>query len=360
MKMDVRIECRSVSDLEKEESLPKAKLRALMANPHLEKAGDLGKIVGMSDGREIGGEYVFPLFIKCGNARWKVLSGSTLYVDPQYRRSGLGMDLPELRWQKAPNGVALGAGLSQMAVPVHELLDYNVFPLPRLLMLWRSRPVVEMKLTGIAGRILSALVDIAVAGYATVLRGMVGLKMRGYRVRSVGPDDASALADVARLIAEDPHPYGEVHDEKWLKWHLSESFSEDGPAELHMIARDGKTVGFYMTKRRFHAQASHRGFRNVWLGSIIEWQAAKGYDSNLSWFLLNAALGLRKARVDAVELPTDDPRLLRFFRRLGWLRLGAGNFVIKAGTGSPLENDSSLGVQANWRLRPAMGDNGLS
>lgn len=360
MKINLTICEKSVADLANDPTLSSVKRKAMGANPYLRSSADLGEIIGMCDGQEAGGEYVFPLRIKAGWRKYFVLAGSTLHVDPQFRKSGLGMDLPELRWQKSPHGIALGAGLSQMALPVHQLLDYNVFLLPRYLMLWKSRAVVEMKLPGTVGKLVALPIDAAIFVYAVMLRIAASIKLRGYRVREVAPSDDTALSAVAKLIESDIHSYCEVHDQQWLKWHLTESFSDDGPANLSVIERGDEIVGFYLTKRRFHAQASHRGFKNVWLGSIIEWQAASGYEHKLPWFLLNAALSLHKAKMDAVELPTDDVRLQKFFRHLGWRQVGEGNFVIKAGTGSPLENDANIKVQANWRLRPAMGDNGLS
>ena len=115
-----------------------------------------------------------------------------------------------------------------------------------------------------------------------------------------------------------------------------------------------------MTKKRFHELASHRGFKNVWLGSIVEWQAKPEFENRLGWLLIDAALRLKKSGVDAVEIPTADKGLNRFFRHLGWRRIGESNFVIKAGEDSPLFGNEEMTKINNWRLRPAMGDAGLS
>ena len=358
--MNVEIAERSVRDLTQDVALSAVKLRALERNPFLSSVDSLGKIVGLYEGREIGGEYVFPVWVKAKGRELCALAGSTLSVEAAYRKSGLGMDLPELRWQKSPSGIALGAGLSQMAVPVHQLLDYAVFFLPRYMFLCKSRSVVEMKLKGLLARLTAGLVDVLLAVQAGVIGFLSWFKMRGVEVVRILPEDSMGLAEVAQLIKNDSHEYAEVHDEKWLRWHLTESFSEDGPAQLYLARRQGGAIGFWMTKRRFHAQASRRGFKNVWLGSIIEWQVTKEEAKFLPWFMLAAALGLRRSGVDAVELPTDETTVQRFLRRLGWHAIGEGNFVIKAGSTSPVASDLEMKVQANWRLRPAMGDNGLS
>lgn len=336
------------------------KVRALRNNPFADSGTTLGRIAGFCDGREIGGEYVFPLLLKTPHGELSVLAGSTLHVDSAYRRTGFGMDLPELRWQKSPSKVALGAALSQMALPVHQLLDYIVFLLPRNIMLWRSRVLVEMRLKGELAKAVSFVADCGIWVYSVMLGVVSKIALHGYRIEDVQVTDEKCLEDVAALIAEDAARYSEVHDVRWLKWHMTESFSDDGPARMVVVRKRGNVVGFYMIKKRFHEQASHRGFRNVWLGSVIEWQMKKGFEKKLGWLLVRATLKLKKEGMDAVEIPSADSSLHRFFRRLGWRQVGESNFVIKAGEGSSFFGDAGMKEIGNWRLRPAMGDSGLS
>ena len=334
--------------------------RALARNPYVESSDCIAKICGFCDQVEAGGEYVFPLHVKSPMGEIAVLAGSGLCVDPKYRRSGLGMDLPELRWRYAPCKVALGAALSQMAVPVHQLLDYNVFLLPRNIMLWRSRALVETRLRGFAEKCVSFLVDCGIALYARLLGAVRSCRLAGFKIEEVQADDEEAVNAVADLVAADGASFAEVHDARWIRWHMTESFSKDGPLRLFVARKKGDVVGFYMTKRRFHEQASHRGFRNVWLGSVVEWQARPELCGKLGWLLVDGALRLKKDGVDAVEVSTADRALNGFFRRLGWRQVGESNFVVKAGEGSPLFGNEDMSKIENWRLRPAMGDAGLS
>lgn len=361
MKKDtVQIKDLSLDELSCDLSEVALKVRALRNNPFADSGKTLGRIAGFYEGQEIGGEYVFPLLLKTPHGEFSVLGGSTLHVDPAYRRTGFGMDLPELRWQKSPSKVALGAALSQMALPVHQLLDYIVFLLPRSIMLWRSRVLVEMRLKGGLAKAVSVVADCGIWVYSVLLGVVSKIALHGYRIEDVKATDEKSLEDVAALIAEDVAQYSEVHDVRWLKWHMKESFSDDGPARMAVVRRKGNVVGFFMIKKRFHAQASHRGFRNVWLGSVIEWQMKKGFEKKLAWLLVRAALKLKKEGMDAVEIPSADSSLHRFFRRIGWRQVGESNFVIKAGEGSSLFSDAEMTKIDNWRLRPAMGDSGLS
>lgn len=336
------------------------KSHVFQTNPFATSDDSIAKIAGFSYENEAGREYVFPLRLRTTNGEMDVLAGSSLSVDPEYRRSGLGMDLPELRWQHSPSKIALGAALSQMALPVHQLLDYLVFVLPRNIMLWRSRALVETRLKGFTAKCVAFVLDCGIWLYSLLLRVACPCKLNGLTIEEVSSEDELMLGTVARLISEDGAPFAEVHDARWLKWHMTESFSKDGPMRLFAVRERSEVVGFYMTKKRFHEQASHRGFKNVWLGSVVEWQMKKGLEKKLGWLLVNASLRLKKEGMDAVEIPSADASINRFLRRIGWRQVGESNFVIKAGEGSPLFGNEEMAKIENWRLRPAMGDAGLS
>ena len=360
MKFKVIVQTRSLKELANCNDLQIEKLRSLMRDPFARANCAAVKIVGICEGREIGGEYVFPVCVKAHGANICALAGSTLFVDEKYRQSGLGMDLPELRWQYSPSKVALGASLSQMALPVHQLLDYIVFLMPRNIMLWRSRALVETKLKGFVAKCVTFVLDCGIWLYSLLLKVICSCKLHGLTIEEVSSDDESTLGAVAGLISEDSAPFAELHDTRWLRWHITESFSKDGPMSIFAVRKRGEIVGFYMTKKRFHEQASHRGFKDVWLGSVMEWQVKKVYEKKLGWLLVSAALRLKKEGMDAVEIPSADKALNRFLRYIGWRQIGESNFVIKAGEGSPLFGNGEMAKIENWRLRPAMGDAGLS
>ena len=356
----VTIKTFSLRELASDSGVDVGKLRAFQKNPFAASGETIAKIVGCSEGEEAGREFVFSLHVRGSCGEIEVLAGSSLFVSQKYRRSGLGMDLPELRWQYSPSKVALGASLSQMALPVHQLLDYSVFLLPRYIMLWKSRAVVEMKLHGLLSKTIGFIADCGIGIYASLLKVMALIALIGIKVDEVCPDDDKTLAVVAELIENDKALFSEVHDARWLKWHMTESFSKDGPLRLFVAKRKNEIIGFYMDKKRFHETASHRGFKNVWLGSIMEWQMKSGFYKKLKWLLVRAALALKAEGVDAVEIPSADRNLHCFFRRIGWRCIGESNFVIKAGEGSSLFENEAMKIVDNWRLRPAMGDAGMS
>jgi len=77
-------------------------------------------------------------YIKVDNERMLAFSGSGLFVHEKFRSSMLGLDLISKRETLSPDGLALGCGLSQMALPAHIMLDYCSFSMARYLWIFKK------------------------------------------------------------------------------------------------------------------------------------------------------------------------------------------------------------------------------
>ena len=335
---------------------------ALLKNPYRWDCDPIIQAVGFVDGEVAGWDYVFPVAAQLDGKFYRAVSGSSLNVKPFARRSGLGLALPSAGFDAAAkDGLVVAAAISQMGIPIHEFNDYKFFFMPRLVSLWKSRPVVEAKLKGALSTVVCALADTVLFFYALLLKMLCSLALKGCSVKEVMPDDQNAIKDVAEIVAADSHRFSELHDERWFQWHLGCSFSEASRCRLHVVERNGQALAFCMTKTRFYETASHRGFKNVRLGSINEWGCTRGNERLMKWVIAATALRLRKEGCDACEFASDESGLVRAMRCLGWKRVGDSNVAIKI-----LDNFPSKDIVAdmkkheNWRLRPAMGDNGLT
>lgn len=333
---------------------------ALRSNPFLPSPDAACQKVGYVDGKVGGTEIQIPILMKLEDREYQAGTGSMTGVDPWARKSGLGLSISDVDLMDPSYACVMGegAGLSQIAVRVHKFTGFTVFEYPRFVVLWNSRSVIERHVKGLLGKIASWLVNIPIVLYALALRFLAMWYLREVEIEEVSPEDEKALC-VLEGLANDGNCFAEVHDRRWFKWTLSHSFSKNGPARAFVVRRkrDASPLAFYMTKRRFHEQASGRGFRNVWLGSIIEWGCAPGSEKILQWAIATAAAQFRSS-TDAVEFPTDDPALQKFARRLLWRPVGCANFAFKL-TG--VANMSpSIHDHTHWRLRPAMGDCGLN
>lgn len=340
-------------------ALTEEKRRAFVNNPYLVHWNNYCQQVCHVDGVAFGCEVQFPLRLKTPVDTRTILAGSTTFVAKEYRKCGAGAGFSVGREQKAKGYGTAGSSMSQMMVRVYRMAGVHIFDMPRYILLFRSRPVVEMKLRGALLKFCSMCVDCALSIWYWLAGWFVRWKCRGLEFVDVSPADGTAIESAAQLVAQDPHQFAEVHDAQWFMWMMTESFEKSGPMSLTLVKRGGETVGFYMTKKRFHEQASSRGFKNVWLGSIMEWQVKADCEKLQPWILARAALAMRK-QVDACELLTVDGAIASRFKRLGALHVGDGNYAFSPSAGDPLWNDVGLHDVDCWRMRPALCDAGLN
>ena len=303
------------------------------------------ELVGLHDGVEAGREVMIPLAIRARGETYPVVAGANLFVDPAHRKSNLGMLLPEAMRNASPSGVAVAGAVSRLAQPVYEFLGFAKFKMPRYAVPLHGR------------RHFGILVGMAVAVYRVLLDAVVSFRVRGLEMVLVDPDDETTVRAVADLISADRHPYCEVHDEGWLRRHMRESFTGERPLEMVAFRKGGRLVGFAMTKVR--RRETLRNLKDVRHGMVVEWQFADELQGLAGWLLAKAALGLVD-RADLVEIASDDAAVHLLLKRLGWRPVDYENVMIGTAETSPLSGDVEMRKSENWRLRPAMGDNGLS
>ena len=334
-------------------------LRTLHANPFVADAGkDLCVLWASKQGIVFGGNVNLPGEINVHGTVYKTLVSSNTFVAEDFRSTGFGLELWERCVVRAPHGLVSASSCSQMKVKLSQSTNCTVFLFPRYVMLSKSRSVVEQKVKGAAGKLLSVIADCALMVYWMLIGLYARIKTFGLQISRVKPDDEDALAAVEAIVLSEQKECQEVHDRKWFKWMMSESFSKDGPNELFVVKTHGKVVAFVMMKKRFHDHASHRGYKNVWLGSIMEWGAVLPYKKKIPSLLIRLAVKLRP-KVDAVEILATESDVEVHLRHLLWRHVGDGNFIFKLSATSPLKTMDTVLKQENWRLRPAMGDAGL-
>lgn len=301
------------------------------------------EFVGLHDGVEAGHEVGLPFKVRVEGTEYAVFAGSDLKVAEPHRRSNLGMLLPEAMREAAPDGIAVAGAVSRMAQPVYEFLGFSDFQMPRYALPLHGRTH------------FGVWAGLAVVAYRMMLRAMVAVKTRGFSFAPVDSDDRDAIRAAAKLIATDAHPCCEVHDEAWLWRHLHEGFSGD-PLTMTVIRKQDELVGVCLTKVRRKEKV--RNLRDVRLGSVVEWQVGDEFKDLTGWFLVREALSLVGV-ADLVEISTGNEAIQRLLNQLHWRLAGACDFMIGVAEKSPLAGNKLIEKSENWRLRPAMGDNGL-
>lgn len=339
-------------------ALTEQKRRAFRNNPFLDVWNLYSQQVMHADGVAFACEFQYPLLLRTPIDTRVILGGSTTFVAKEYRKTGAGLAFGPNRNAKAPGMGSSGSSMSQMMVKVLRLLKVNLMEMPRYVCLFRSRSVIEMVMPKQLARLVSCCVDIPIHIYYKGLKCLESFRNREYDFRTITVDNTEALDAIATLIARDPHLFSEVHDVRWLHWMMTESFEGD-PLSLTAIYKNDELVGFYMIKKRFYKKASGRGFRNVWLRSVMEWQTIESAAHQLPWFLLHAIISNRKG-LDASEIGIDDAVVGRFLRCCGARKVGNGNYTYTPAADDPLRGDARTRDKSCWRLRPAMCDGGLN
>ena len=135
---------------------------------------------------------------------------------------------------------------------------------------------------------------------------------------------------------------------EFLKWVLENDFDpvELADKRLWRVSVKDKVMGFVMTR------VSNMGARV----RVVEWQAVPGEEKEIPWMILAAAfkaLGGHSAVVISVD--SNDKGLVSTLRRL-LPRLPDQAATVNVSAGSPLERHEGWKDQANWRIRPIMGD----
>jgi hypothetical protein len=144
----------------------------------------------------------------------------------------------------------------------------------------------------------------------------------------------------------------------WINWLLTHRFESDARTQrrLTLIERGGRVVGYVLLKVKFFPVATSRGFRNLLLGSVQDWES---FDESVpdEQVMLMGVVEVAKMGVDAVEVCSPTVQIDGRLKSLGFIRAGSLHLMYKAGAGSPLADvGSTLG---SWRARQVDGDNFL-
>lgn len=341
--------------------MPAPKRRALLGNP-CRAAGPAGadepvSIIGLRGGAKL---VVGRIDLVCGllevhGQPVPVYWGSNWYVPPEHRSSLVGVTLL-LKMQGLHH--TIGAhGPSQQALPVYEKMKFFGLPMTRWILLRRSRAVVERYVgRGPGARVVAPLADGGLLVQRTALGALRLARTSGARA-TIESRVPPGLAE--RLAAPCDRPVRAHRSGAYLDWLLANSFQDDARARSALVVLtmpDGVVAGYALLKVRFYPTATHRGFRDLLLGSLQDWGIFEPRAVAMLDIVLLAVRELGRMGVDAVEacLPADEtPGAMR---ALGFVRVGAMTSVLRASAASPL-HDPALQRPEAWRLRPADGDN---
>ena len=336
-------------------------VKALKENPFRESKDVVCIKIGVIDGKVAGREYVFPILICCDGKVITAGSGSYTTVEKWARKTGLGIELSSMHEDCSDGDFLIGdcAGLSQMAVKVRRYFDQPIFEYPRYIGVLKSRSIIETKLKGFLASIATLTCDMILATTRWCLVAIAKVMSSQFQVEDVCPEREDQLKDMERVVKLEKYRFSEVHDCRWFKWVLTNSFSMHGPCSAYILRRNGEAIGFFMVKKRFHEQASHRGFKNVRLGSVIEWGVLPEFRKILLRKIYIWYYNVRR-ELDAVEFPAYENWIRGFLKLHGWQKVGNANFCYAIRPRCGFIAPKGMDDADNWRLRLGMGDCALN
>ena len=280
---------------------------------------------------------------------------STVFSHPDYRSKGVGGNLLIALTKLKPWRNTITGGNSQMSLPIFKALRYNSFEFPRFIFLLKSRCAVQYVLhsNGIITKALSALVD-------TVLklqRKYAFSKISKY-ARTLTIEKCTECPKVVEdIVADDPHRFREQHDKAWFDWNMKYDFNPDHRKSktLYVVKDKEEIVGFFVHKIQFYETASSRGFKDVLLGSVMEWGIKKGCPMSESDIQL-LAIKAMPSNVDGVQVATDDKETAGKFKKVGAFPMDNANMCVRLRSIKDADVKEAMKDGKNWRLRLACND----
>jgi hypothetical protein len=327
---------------------------AFLANPLSQSDDDPVQVVVTIGERAVARFDMFMGRVHVGGEDVPVMWGSDLFVDPEFRKRGLGMQVSQALQDIHP--IAAVCGVSARSRPIFYKLKWTDFQMPRHLVVRRSHSIIERFISvRPLATVASSLADFGLSLHRGLWRTVGSRNRRGLTLEFA--DTMPASLDGRLAPADDrvtPH-----RSAAWINWLTTHTF-EDDPSQKRRIVlvkdRSGDAVAYYVTKARFHAEASQHGIRNITIGSLQDWRVFETGRVDSFDIALFAMDTLIEDGADAVEVCMPDPQASKRLSQYGFPSVGSLNLMFHAAEGSALYNPE-LHQPRRWLMRPAEGDN---
>ena len=331
--------------------LNKASEQALLNKPTGFNPDEVCQILVIDSDKVVGGVNTFTTRVKVDEDIRVIQSGSHLFVNEKYRKSEIGADLfMDFTFLHSSQSCLTG-GISQMAIKMYKALKYAVFEFPRLIYLRKSRSVIHsfFKTNSIFLTPVIWFADALLVIHRTLLSIPVYRILKDYEIH----EEFTIPEEIESIVLSDAPQFMELHDKRWFEWALKYSFSDDKRNQKHLysIRRDGKVQAFFLIKLEFFEQASSRGFKNVYLGSIMEWGIHPGSSLKESDIYLLAMRMFPKS-CDGIQVASTNNDTIKKLKKYLFVNIGKANMAVRLGHKVLKEYDD----MTQWRIRLAAGD----
>lgn len=328
---------------------------AVLNNPSGYKDDDVCQLLALDGKTVVGATNPYPGRLYVKGEIVPILNGSYLFAHENYRKDNVGGELFYRETNLHPLKNTLFAGISQMALPLYHALKYTVFEFPRLIYLRRSKSVVQSIMHSEAGwtKPIIWATDLILYSHRVILHFFTSLRLGKYSVKEI----KDTPQEVESIVLSEGKSYMELHDRAWFNWSLNYSISEDERTKkrLYIVRNDDRIEGFFLIKQEFFEQASSRGFKNVYLGSVMEWGITP--DSHLTEKdLTMLSLSCFDKDVDGIQYASTDMKTIKKLKWCLFVQVGSANIGFRLRS----IKDVSIKDINNWRIRLAASDTVLN
>lgn len=307
--------------------LTETRKKAFFSNPNLvDYSQGLLNLIRV-DGIVAGRSMSFETKIKIDDTISPALSGSTLDVPEGYRHTGVGADLFYYFSKGTSYRYNICSGISSMALPMYSALKYNIIAFPRMMLLCDVSPLIKAYgIHGLFGKLITTFINLPIK----LFNKYHFLKSRALIKKFVVKKEVTIPDWVDEIVLNDCHKYMEVHDKAWLQWNLDNNFKGDVQdiQSFYSISKEGKPLGFFMTKERYREEAGGK-LKDFVLGAIVEWGITSGCDSLSETIINKMALSTFTQNVGIIEFATSDIRVCAAMRKWGFVHHGDAHIALR-------------------------------
>ncbi len=272
-------------------------------------------------------------------------SGSSLFVQEDYRQYGLGAELMLDKVRDKSEVFCLSAGLSNMVIPLYKVLKYTVLSFP-IFSLRRHNTYAFINrgfplcLSKGLGWILDFILKLKYFSLYRTSHKLCSL----YRVEEV----SEVPHWVDEIVLDSKYDFMEVHDRKWLQWNLDNSYHSESPNRqgFYIVYKISEPIAFFMVTER------KRDNKNV--GRIVEW-GIKGQQIT-EYDLILLALNSFNKDVDEIKVLTQDINIQTHLSKNGFVENDHFEIAFK----DLKSNQKDIMDVNKWRIRYGYADSIMS
>ena len=301
---------------------------ALLANPNYDNDAKSVLNVICYNEEIVGRHMLMPTKIKIGDKIVLAQTGGGHEICEKYQGNGLGTMIVRDTIMNSEYPIYLGQLYSSGAISILRKMDgLCIFEKPLYQKMLKTRSIIRAK--GYKGFLLclfSFIGDIKIK----ICNIPNQVKLRNLKKRYSIKMETMIPEWVNNLTMNDGHKYMEVHDQKWLQWNLSNTFSnnpDDKNYYFSIYNKNGIPVGFLMTKERYEENIKGK-YKNLTRGTVVEWGVSD--DSGLSEADINLiAISTFSRKVDKINTVLSGKGIERDIKKMGFTYRGEYQMVLK-------------------------------